>query len=82
MKTQKRQSKFNFVASLKFLISLFVLVLSSCQETNEIAPNDDALEKQEALNQVAKTLEKKYLIVSKRLNENELILLLNKIGYK
>ena len=26
MKTQKRQSKFNFVASLKFLIFLFVLV--------------------------------------------------------
>lgn len=71
MKTQKGQSKFNFVASLKFLIFLFVLVFSSCQETNEIAPNEDALEKQEAFNQVAKNLEKKYFIFSKRLNEND-----------
>ncbi len=71
MKTQKRQSKFNFVASLKFLIFLFVLVLSSCQETDETAPNDDGLEKQEAFNQVAKNLEKKYFIISKRLNEND-----------
>jgi hypothetical protein len=71
MKTQKGQSKFNFVTSLKFLIFLFVLVFSSCQETSEIAPNDDGLEKQVAFNQVAKILEKKYLIVSKRLSEND-----------
>ena len=71
MKTQKGQSKFYFVTSLKFLIFLFVLVFSSCQETSEIAPNDDGLEKQVAFNQVAKILEKKYLIVSKRLNEND-----------
>jgi len=71
MKTQKRQSKFNFVASLKFLIFLFVLVLSSCQETDESAPNDDGLEKQSAFNEVAKNLEKKYFIISKRLNEND-----------
>ena len=71
MKRPKNQSKFNFVASLKFLIFLFVLVFSSCQERNELAPNENALEKQEAFNQIAKNLEKKYFIISKRLNEND-----------
>ncbi len=67
MKRLKNQSKFNFVTSLKFLIFLFVLVFSGCQETKEISPNEDALEKQEAFNQMAKILEKKYFITSKML---------------
>lgn len=71
MKRPKNQCKFNFVASLKFLIFLFVLVFSSCQETKEISPNEDALEKQEAFNQMAKILENKYFITSKMLNEDD-----------
>ena len=71
MKKLKNQSKFNFVASLNFLIFLFVLVFSSCQETKEISPNEDALEKQEAFNQMAKILENKYFITSKMLNEDD-----------
>ncbi len=71
MKTPKHQNNFNLLSSLKILIILFVIVFSSCQESSELAPNDDVLKKKEAFNQVAEILQNKYFITSTWVNEDE-----------